>query len=114
MNNKNYKRAKTFTLIPILILFLTLICLAFSSILAVPTSKGLIYTIFMIAGLVSIFLMPLPCLVMSIVGTVFASKAIKEGETKARKFLVLGIIEIVLFVIAVFLAAVMFIVGQGV
>ena len=114
MNNKNYKRAKTLTLIPIIILVLTLICLLLSSVLAVPTGKGLIYTIFMIAGLVSIFLMPLPCLVMSIVGTIFASKAIKEGVRETRKFLVLGIIEIVFSVIALFLAVVMFIVGQGV
>ncbi len=51
---------------------------------------------------------------MSIVGTIFASKAIKEGVREARKFLFLGIIEIVFSVIALLLAVVMFIVGQGV
>ena len=112
--NKNYSRAKVLTLIPIFMLAFSLICMVFASILEVPTSKGVLYTVFAFAGLISMFLNPFPSLVMSIFGTVFASKAKKEGETKANKFFILGILEIVASVIGIFLAIVMLIIGQGV
>ena len=45
----------------------------------------MLYTIFAFAGLMSMFLSPLPCLVLSVAGTVFAAKAGKEGIAGARK-----------------------------
>ena len=114
MKNKNYSRANVLTLIPIFVLVATVLCLVLASILEVPTSRGVLYTIFAFAGLMGILVSPFPCLVMSIFGTVFASKATKEGEAGAKKFFILGIMEILVHVVGVFLAITMFIVGQGV
>ncbi|ETP71344.1 hypothetical protein UYO_2706 [Lachnospiraceae bacterium JC7] len=110
----NYTKAKVLTLIPIIVLFVTFICMVLATILQVPTNRGALYTVFAFAGLMSIFILPLPCLVISIVGTVFAANAIKEGITAARKFLILGIIEILACVVGTILTVLMFIVAQGV
>ena len=114
MKNSNYSKAKTLTLIPIIILVVTVICFVLAAILEGPTGKGGLYTIFALAGLASIFCSPLPCLVMSIIGTIFASKAKKEGIAEARKYFILGIVEILVSVLGTFLAIIMFIAGQSV
>ena len=114
MKNKNYSKAKTLTLIPLFVLALILICAALASVLAVPTSKGILYTIFAIGALVGGFISPFPCLVLSVIGTVCAAKAKKEGVTNASKYFILGIIEIVVCAIGAFLAIIMYIAGQGV
>ena len=114
MMNSNYKKAKILTLIPVIVFVATVICFVFAAILQVPTNRGLIYTVFAFAGLMSLFLAHLPCLLLSVFGTVFASKAIKEGIPDARRFLILGILEILVYVPGVILAVLMFIAGQGV
>ena len=114
MKNSNYSKAKVLTLIPIIVLMVTLICMVLATMLEVPTNRGVLYTIFGFAGLTSIFAAPLPCLVISIIGTVFAVRATKEGASEARKFVILGIIEILVYVVGAFLAIMMFIAGQGV
>ena len=113
MKNNNYTKAKVLTLIPVIVLVFTVICMVLATILEVPTGRGLIYTVFAFAGLMSIFLSPLPCLVVSIIGTVSAVKAVKEGMA-ARKFIVLGIVEILVYVLGAILAVMMFIGGQSV
>ena len=114
MKNSSYLKAKVLTLIPVVVFALAGICLILASILEVPTGKGVLYTIFAFAGLMSIFIYPLPCLVMSVIGTVFAAKAVKGGMAKARIFLILGIMEILVCVAGAVLAIVMSIAGQGV
>ncbi len=114
MKNSSYSKAKVLTLIPIFVLAVTVICLVLAAILEAPTGRGALYTIFAFAGLMSMFLLPLPCLVLSVAGTVFAAKAVKEGIAGARKFLVTGILEILVYVVGVFLAIMMFFAGQGV
>ncbi len=114
MKSGNYSKAKALTLIPIIVLAVTVICMVLATILEVPTNRGALYTIFAFAGLMSVFISPLPCLVISVAGTVFAVKAVKEGIAEARKFLILGIIEILVYVVAAVLAVLMFIGGQGV
>ena len=114
MQNKNHTIAKILTMIPIVVFVIIVLCLLFANVLEVPTSKGVLYSIFALAGVLGIFLSPLPCLVMSVIGTVFASKAVKEGSVQSRKFFILGIIEILVYVAAVILAIVMFIAGMGV
>ena len=114
MKSSNYSKAKVLTLIPIFVLAATVICMVLASILEGPSGKGFLYTVFAFAGLISMFISPFPCLVMSVAGTVFAAKAGKEGIAEARKFLVLGIIEISVYVVGVSLAIMMFLVGQGV
>ncbi len=114
MKNGNYEKAKVLTLIPIFVLALTVICMGLAAALEVPTNKGLLYSVFGFAGLVSMFVSPLPCLVISIIGTVFAAKASKEGAAGARKYLILGILEILVYVAGAFLAVLMFMAGMGV
>ena len=114
MKSRNYLRAKVLTLIPLIVLVVTVICIVLATILEVPTGRGVLYTIFAFAGLMGVFISPLPCLVLSIIGTVFAAKAAKEGTARARIFLVIGIIEIMVHIVGAFLAVMMFLVGQGV
>ena len=114
MKNSNYSKAKVLTLIPVIILAVTVLCMVLAAILEAPTNKGTLYSIFAFAGLMSMFISPLPCLVMSVTGTVFAAKATKEGTVEALKFFILGIIEILVNVMGAILAIIMFIAGQGV
>ena len=78
------------------------------------TNRGTVYTIFAFAGLMSIFLLPLPCLALSIIGTIFAVKAKKEDIKGSTGFLILGIIEILVYIAGALLAVGIFIAGQGV
>ena len=114
MKNKNCTRAKVLTLIPIIVFLVTAICFVLSLILEVPTSRGVIYSIFAFVAVISMFISPLPCLVLSVLGTVFAAKAKKEGAPRSVLFLVLGIIEISVYVLGVIFAVLLFIGGQGV
>ena len=99
--SSSYSKAKVLTLIPVFVLAATVICMVLAAMLEVPTGKGVLYTIFAFAGLIGMLISPFPCLVMSVLGTVFAAKAGKEGIAGARKFLVLGIIEISVHVVGV-------------
>ena len=114
MKNSSYSKARVLTLAPLIVLAATVICMVLASILAVPTNKGVLYTIFGSAGLMSMFLSPFPCLVISVIGTVFAAKAAKEGTAQARIFLILGIIEVLVCAAGAVLAIMMFMVGMGV
>ena len=115
MDNKNYKKAKTLTLIPVVVFLVAAGCLALSSVLAVPTGQGTLYSILALIGILCIALAPLPCLILAIIGTVSASKAVKEGVGEARKFQILGIAEILVYILGLVLAFAMFIIGgQGV
>ncbi len=112
--NNNYSKAKTLVLIPIIIFAVTVICMLLAMALGSATGKGAIYSVFAFIGILGLFMTPLPCLVLSIVGTVFAVKATKEGIVKARIFLAIGILQILFHVIGVVLSVAMFIGGQGV
>ena len=111
---KRYRIAKILILIPIVVFVITAICMGLATILEFPTDRGVVYSIFAGIGILSMFLSPLPCLVISIVGTVFAAKATKEGIVQSRKFLVIGIVEIIAYIAGVILAATMFYYGQSV
>ena len=56
MKNGNHTKAKVLTLIPVIVLVLTVICLVVATILEGPTNRGALYTIFAFVGLMSIFL----------------------------------------------------------
>lgn len=114
MQNRNYTRARILIWIPIAIFIYTVICMILATVLEAPTNRGTLYSIIAFMGLMSMFLAPLPCLVMTVIGTVFAGKATKEGETKARKYLVIGLLEILVHVACVVVAIMMFIGGQSV
>ncbi len=113
MDNKSYIKAKKLILTPIIVLVITAACMGLTMILEGPTDKGTLYSIFVLIGMLGIFIAPLPCFVMSVVGTVYAVRAAKEGTS--RKYFVIGVIEIIAYVVAVVpLAIAMFIAGQGV
>ncbi|MBO4267512.1 MAG: hypothetical protein J5910_10040 [Lachnospiraceae bacterium] len=112
--NNSYSKAKILTLIPVIILAVTVICIVLASMLEGVANRGTVYTIFAFAGLMSIFFSPLPCLLLSVIGTIFAAKAKKEGITGSTGFLILGIIEILVYVAGALLAVGIFIAGQGV
>ena len=114
MKNSSYLKAKILTLIPVIAFALTAICMVLATVLETPTNRGAVYTVFAFAGLMGILLSPLPCLIISIIGTVFAAKAAKEGSAKTPVFLILGIIEILIYIVGAVLAVMMFIAGQGV
>ncbi len=114
MKSNSYLKAKTLTLIPIVVLGVTVICAVLAAMLESPTSRGALYSAFAFTGLIGAFLSPLPCLVISVVGTAFAAKAKKEDATEAGKFFILGIVEILAGAAGTILAIVMFIAGQGV
>jgi hypothetical protein len=109
-----YSKARILTMIPVIVMAVTVICLALATILEGPTDRGTLYSIFAFVGIVIIFLSPLPCLVISVIGTVFASKAKKEGMEEARKYYILGIIETLVYIMGATIAIMMFIGGQGV
>lgn len=114
MENSSYLKAKVLVLIPVFIFFVTMICMVLATILEGPTNRGALYSVVAFIGVMSLFFAPLPCLIISIIGTVFASKASREGVTEANRFLILGIIEILVYVFGAVLAVLMFIAGQGV
>ena len=114
MKDSNCLKAKVLTLIPVIVFAVTVICMVLATILETPTNRGVIYTLFAFSGLMSLFLSPLPCLVLSVIGTVTAAKAVKDGTKEARKFFALGMIEILVYVAGAVLAVIMFIAGQGV
>ncbi len=112
--NENYSRTKILTLIPVFVLAAAVLCMVLAMILEGPSNRGAVYTVFAFAGLMSIFLSPLPCLILSVIGTVFAVKAVKEGAARAAVFLILGILEMLVYVAGAILAVLIFIGGQGV
>ena len=107
-------RMKVLTLIPVIVLAVTVICMVLAALLEVPTDRGVLYSILAFVGLMSAFISPVPCLVISVIGTVLAAKAAKEGAAEARIFLVLGITEILVYVMGAVMAIMIFTVVQGV
>ena len=97
MNNKNHKRAKILTLIPIIAFALTAACLIPLTISYFSTGSDVTAVAIIFIGSLSLILTTLPCLVLAIVGTVYASRAKNEGIAASRKFFVIGIIEIVVY-----------------
>ena len=60
MKNSSYSKAKVLTLIPIIVLAVIVLCMVLAAILEVPTSRGALYTILALAGLMGVFIAPLP------------------------------------------------------
>ena len=113
MKNRNHSKARRLILIPIGVFVLTAICMVLAAILETP-ARGMGYSFFAFTGLLSLFLSPLPCLAVSVAGTVFAARAVREGSVQSRKYLIIGILEILTCAGGLFFAVMMFIAGQGV
>ena len=61
------------------------------------TSNDVTAVALIFIGSMSLILTTVPCLAMAVLGTVFAAKAKKEGIAKAKKFFVIGIVEIAVY-----------------
>ena len=112
MENKKFKAAKILILIPIIIFVLTVICLGALTISYFSTGSDVTAVALIFTGTMSALLTTVPCLVMSILGTVFSAKGKKEGVAGLGKFHVIGVIEIIVYgvgivgaVIAAFITA---------
>ena len=114
MNNNNYSKARVLTLIPVVVLVATGICMVLATILGEATDRGALYSAFAFGALMSVFLAPMPCLVMSVIGTKLAAKAKKEGTPEAQKYFILGLLEVLVYIVGAVVAVIMFIGGQGV
>ena len=115
MENRNYQRAKRLILIPVFVFVITMLCLVIGLILASrDMDSTAIYANLMLIAILSMFISPTVCFFLTAIGTVFAFKASKEGEHKARKFRVIGILEIIACIIGVIISVLMFIGGMSV
>ena len=87
----NYKTAKTLVLIPLVIFAIAIVCFIIAAILEQPTNRGTLYTVISLIGLTGGFLTPLPCLIVSIIGSLYAYRSKEEG---ARHWLLLFLLGI--------------------
>ena len=106
--------ARSMVMIPIIIFAVTVISFILAVLLEGPTDKGAVYVLFAFISIISIFMAPLPCLIISVIGTVLAVKAIRAGDSKARKYLFIGIIEIAVTAVFTVVAVILFITGQSI
>ena len=58
---------------------------------------------FIFVSSLCLILTTVPCMIMSVLGTLSASKAKKEGEVRAQKFFILGMIEIAIYGVGILL-----------
>lgn len=101
MNNKNHTRAKILTMIPVIAFVISAAILVPLTISYFSTGSDVTAVAIILAGTVCLSATTLPCVVLSVLGTVFAAKAKKEGQMASRKFLVIGIVELVVYSLGV-------------
>lgn len=89
------------TLIPVIVFAVTATCLLMLTISYLITGSDVTAIAVIIALSAILIFTTLPCLALAVVGTVFAAMSLKEGIAASRKFLVAGIIEIVVYSIGV-------------
>lgn len=80
-------------IVPVLIFIITVIASVTASLLEFPTNRGDVYTLFAMISLLSIILAPIPCIIISIIGTLCAAKSFKEKCKGAIWLLTAGIAE---------------------
>ncbi|MCR5686897.1 MAG: hypothetical protein K6G58_02585 [Lachnospiraceae bacterium] len=97
MDNKNHTRARILTLIPIIVFAVTSAILVPMTISYLSTGSDVTAVAIIIVGTACLAITTLPCIVMSVLGTVYAAKAKKEGNEASRKFFVIGIVEIAVY-----------------
>ena len=101
MDTKYHKKAKILLLIPVIVFAVNTVCFVPLTISYLSTGSDVTAVAIVFLASLSLIFTALPCMVMSVVGTVFASRAKKEGQTASRKFFVLGIIEIIIYAMGV-------------
>ena len=101
MNNKNQSRAKILTLIPVIVFVITAVIMLLLTISYFSTGSDVTAVAMIFTGSFSLIITTLPCLVMSVAGTVYAARAKKEGIPASRKYYVIGVIEIIVYSLGV-------------
>ena len=97
MDNANYKKAKIMTLIPVIVFALSALCLVPLTISYLSTGSDPTAVLLIFTGSIIAVVTVIPCIVLAILGVVYASKAKKEGAEKTGKFTVLGLIELIIY-----------------
>ena len=97
IDNAYHKRAKILIMIPVMVFAVTSLCLMALTMSYLSTGSDTTAVALIFAGTLCLILTALPCLVMAIVGTVFAAKAKKEGIAASGRLFVIGIIEIAIY-----------------
>ena len=106
--------AKVLLIIPVALFATMIVSFLIASILEFPTDRGAVYSVFLMLSLAIFFLAPLPCIVLSVIGTLFVSRLKKQNDEGHNALFVLGAIDIALSILIAFLAALVFVGGQGI
>ncbi len=94
--------------IPVISVIVIIGSFIIASILEFPTNRGAVYSFLAGIAIFGIFLIPIPCLIISIIGTVNSVK------NKNEKYKIIGIVEIIFSVLGVLLDIYIFTIGQSV
>lgn len=105
MQNRTIKKI---LLIPVIAVIVIIGSFIIASILEFPTNRGAIYSFFAGIALFGIFLIPIPCLIISIIGTV------NSVSNKNDKYKIIGVVEIIFSVLNVLLDIYIFIISSSV
>ena len=94
--------------IPVISVIVIIGSFIIASILEFPTNRGAVYSFLAGIAIFGIFLIPILCLIISIIGTVNSVK------NKNDKYKIIGIAEIIFSVLGVLLDIYIFTIGQSV
>lgn len=97
-------KAKILILIPAIVFAVTAVCLVPLTISYFSTGSDVTAVALIFIGSLCLILTTIPCLVMAVVGTVYAAREKKEGQASSRIFFVIGMIEIVIYGLGVICA----------
>jgi hypothetical protein len=113
--NKNYKIAKILVLVPLIVFAIAVVCFIIATVLEQPTNRGVLYTAILLIGFLCMLLAPLPCLIVSIIGSLYAYRSKKEGARHGILLFIIGIVNtLVSFAVFVFDIYAVFVLGPGV
>ena len=108
------KSIKVLLAIPAVIFVVGACCLLLATLLEQPTGRGGLYTALMMISLLCMFLAPLPCLVISGVGTIKALTARRANVLQPTWLLALGVVETIVSLLGMGFAMLLFMGAQSV
>ena len=111
--NGNYKTAKALTRIPA-IGFAVIAAAFIIAMLIGPDSIHFLYFAMLMIAVLGFFLSPLPFLIISIISTVYAGRAAKEGCAEARRLILIGALETFVCIGSTVVAVYLFFNGQSI
>lgn len=97
MKSNLHNKAKILTILPLIVF--VIILFSFLMAYTITSRTNPLLELFDMLALAGTLFAPIPCLIMSILGTKAASKAVKEGQIETKKYFILGILDIIASVI---------------